>query len=689
METNEFKKTFGKYVFDDNTLKKYISSKYYKQYLKTKECGDGLSPTLARVIAGAIKKWAMKFNVTHYCHWFMPLTGKTAEKQVSFIEIDSKGRVIEDFNEKSLIKGETDASSFPNGGERLTFEARGYTVWDYTSPVFIKEDLYCNKVLYIPTAFCAYSGLALDEKTPLLRALEKVNKQSRRVLKALGYDDVKSVICNAGAEQEYFLIKKEDYEKRLDLKLTKRTLLGSDPIRSQEENCHYFGAIDDEISLIMHDVDKALWEMGITAKIQHNEVAPSQFELTPIYSQANIASDQNQIVMETITKMAKKYGYVALFHEKPFNNINGSGKHINLSFSTDTGLNLLDANMPDKTIFLVFFSSMIVAVDRYYKLFRASTAYLANDLRLGGNEAPPALLSTFIGEYLEKLVFSEDFEKRDDINEYLDTGVKSLPKTVKDYCDRNRTSPFAYCGSRFEFRMVGSSQSIALPTTCILTAYQHILKEIADSVENINGDKRKEIVKLIKDNLLHHKRIIFNGNGYDDSWKIEAKSRGLDEIKDSIEAYTIFDNADTIELFTSSGVFNETELNLRKNTLLKNYIEGVKIEAKTLIEMLNKDIYPSISKAIAFYETKSSATYFYDYKEKLSRALDSIFDLHNKLNITLKKNNFTDNFESGKHCRDKVIPLMSGIRAYFDSIEDIIPNEFKPFPSYNDILFKA
>lgn len=689
METNEFKKTFGKYVFDDNTLKKYISSKYYKQYLKTKECGDGLSPTLARVIAGAIKKWAMKFNVTHYCHWFMPLTGKTAEKQVSFIEIDSKGRVIEDFNEKSLIKGETDASSFPNGGERLTFEARGYTVWDYTSPVFIKEDLYCNKVLYIPTAFCAYSGLALDEKTPLLRALEKVNKQSRRVLKALGYDDVKRVICNAGAEQEYFLIKKEDYEKRLDLKLTKRTLLGSDPIRSQEENCHYFGAIDDEISLIMHDVDKALWEMGITAKIQHNEVAPSQFELTPIYSQANIASDQNQIVMETITKMAKKYGYVALFHEKPFNNINGSGKHINLSFSTDTGLNLLDANMPDKTIFLVFFSSMIVAVDRYYKLFRASTAYLANDLRLGGNEAPPALLSTFIGEYLEKLVFSEDFEKRDDINEYLDTGVKSLPKTVKDYCDRNRTSPFAYCGSRFEFRMVGSSQSIALPTTCILTAYQHILKEIADSVENINGDKRKEIVKLIKDNLLHHKRIIFNGNGYDDSWKIEAKSRGLDEIKDSIEAYTIFDNADTIELFTSSGVFNETELNLRKNTLLKNYIESVKIEAKTLIEMLNKDIYPSISKAIAFYETKSSATYFYDYKEKLSRALDSIFDLHNKLNITLKKNNFTDNFEAGKYCRDKVIPLMSGIRAYFDSIEDIIPNEFKPFPSYNDILFKA
>ncbi len=689
METNEFKKTFGKYVFDDNTLKKYISYKNFKQYLKTKELGEGLSPSLARLIARAIKKWAMKFNATHYCHWFMPLTGKTAEKQVSFIEITNNGKVIEDFSEKSLIKGETDASSFPNGGERLTFEARGYTVWDYTSPVFIKEDLYGNKVLYIPTAFCAYSGLALDEKTPLLRALEKVNKQSKRVLKALGYNNVKKVICNAGAEQEYFLIKKEDYEKRLDLKLTKRTLVGSDPIRSQEENCHYFGAIDDEISLIMHDVDTALWEMGITAKIQHNEVAPSQFELTPIYSQANIASDQNQLVMETITKMAKKYGYVAIFHEKPFNNVNGSGKHINLSFSTDTGLNLLDPNMSDKTIFLVFFSSMIVAVDRYYKLFRASTEYLANDLRLGGNEAPPTLISTFIGEYLENLVFSEDFEKREDINEYLDTGVKSLPKMVKDYCDRNRTSPFAYCGSRFEFRMVGSSQSIAFPTTCILTAYQQVLKEIADSVENEENDKRKTIVKLTKDNLLSHKRIIFNGNGYDESWKVEAKKRGLDEIKDSMEAYTIFDDEDIIKLFTMSGVFNETELNLRKNTLLKNYIESVRIEAKTLIEMLNKDIYPSISKAIEFYETKSSATHFYNYREKLSKALNAMIDLHGKLNVALKHVNLDDNFKAGIYHRDKIIPLMNGVRAYFDSIEEIIPNEFKPFPSYNDILFKA
>lgn len=689
METNEFKKTFGKYVFDDNTLKKYISFKNFKKYLKTKELGEGLSPSLARLIAGAIKKWAMKFNVTHYCHWFMPLTGKTAEKQVSFIEITGNGKVIEDFSEKSLIKGETDASSFPNGGERLTFEARGYTVWDYTSPVFIKEDLYGNKVLCIPTAFCAYSGLALDEKTPLLRALERVNKQSKRILKALGHDNFKRVICNAGAEQEYFLIKKEDYEKRLDLKLTKRTLLGKDPIRSQEESCHYFGAIDDEISLIMHDVDKALWEMGITAKIQHNEVAPSQFELTPIYSQANIASDQNQLVMETITKMAKKHGFVALFHEKPFNNINGSGKHINLSLSTDTGLNLLDANMPDKTIFLVFFSSMIVAVDRYYKLFRASTAYQANDLRLGGSEAPPVLISTFIGEYLENLVFSEDFEKREDINNYLDTGVKSLPKTVKDYCDRNRTSPFAYCGSRFEFRMVGSSQSIALPTTCILTAYQEVLKEIADSVENVDTSKRKAIVDIVKENLLSHRRIIFNGNGYDESWKTEAKKRGLAEIKDSIEAYEIFNDKDIIDLFTSSNVFNETELNLRKNTLLKNYIESVKIEAKTLCEMLNKDVYPSLHKAIDFYSEKSSATYFYDYKTKLEKSLNSILELHSKLNTLLKKDNTSDYFEMGKYYRDKIIPLMNGIRMYFDSIEEIIPNEFKPFPSYNDILFKV
>lgn len=683
MKENDY---FGKYVLSDNTLKKYLSHKNFVDYLRIKNNNEILTPALARAIAKAIKKWAYSLGATHYCHWFMPLTGKTAEKQVSFIEIDNKGNIIEDFNEKSLIKGETDASSFPNGGERLTFEARGYTVWDYTSPVFIKEDLYGNKVLYIPTAFCAYSGLALDEKTPLLRALEKVNHEALRVLHALGHSEVKKVSVTIGAEQEYFLVKKKYYEQRLDLKNTRRTLLGSNPIKSQEENYHYFGAIDDEISRIMHEVDHTLWSMGITAKIQHNEVAPCQFELTPIFSEANIANDQNQIIMETISKTAKKYGYVCLLHEKPFNNINGSGKHINVSLSTDKGENLLDTNISDKGIFLAFFSSMIVAVDKYYDLLRASVAYRGNDLRLGGNEAPPALISVFIGEYLEKLIMSEDFENKEDVESYLDIGVKSLPKTIKDYCDRNRTSPLAYCGSKFEFRMVGSSQSIAFPIICILTAYQDALKDLADSISTLDGNKREAIIQAIKDNIQKHKKIVFNGNGYDSKWKEEAKTRGLKEVRDSITAYKVFDKKDIIDLFSSSGILSEGELTLRKNTLLKSYIDSVKAESKTLMEMLNKDVYPSLAKSIDFYTSAKDKSVFKNYRQKLSTALDNIFENHQKLISATKKENFSSTFKMGEYYSSKVLPLLDKIRKDFDEIENIIPKEFCPFPSYNEIF---
>ena len=687
MKTDK-KDCFGKYVFDDRTLKNYLPSKKYKEYLKIKEKGEELPADVASFIAKAIKKWASELGATHYCHWFLPLTSKTAEKQVSFIEVNSKGDVIEDFNEKSLIKGETDASSFPNGGERMTFEARGYTIWDYTSPVFIKEDLNKNKVVYIPTAFCTYNGVALDEKTPLLRALEKLNIEAKRVLSCLGYNDVKKVLCNVGAEQEYFLIKKEDYDKRLDLKLTERTLLGKSPAKSQEISSHYFGAIDDEISKIMHEVDKTLWSMGITAKIQHNEVAPMQFELVPIYSQSNIASDQNQIIMETVSKVAKKYGFVCLFHEKPFSCINGSGKHINLSISTDSGLNLLDANMEDKTLFLVFFSSMIVAVDRYYKLIRASTAYRGNDLRLGGEEAPPALISVFIGEYLEKLVCGEEFSKREDLEKLLDTGVKSLPKTIKDYCDRNRTSPFAYCGSKFEFRMVGSSQSIALPITCICTAYQEVLKEIADELEKSSESKRKDALKIIKESILKHKRIIFNGNGYEESWKEKAKRRNLVELRDCVSAYAVLDDADIKELFSTSGVLTENELSLRKNALLKRYIESVEVEAKTLNIMLNKEIYPSCTKTINFYYLDTATKYASECAKNIITANNSIYAHHKELNKYLEKTDFISLDEKAKFYCDKVASTINAIRADFDSIEDLIPDMFKPFPTYNDILFK-
>lgn len=688
MKEKKIYKFFGKYVLDDSTLKKYLPINIFKKYISAKERGDELSNVLAKSIAKGIKKWACDLGATHYCHWFLPLNSKTAEKQVSFIEVNNKGKIIEDFSEKSLIKGEADASNFPNGGERLTCESRGYTIWDYSSPVFIKEDLNLNKVLYIPTAFCAYNGLALDEKTPLLRALEKVDREAKRILVSLGYSEVKKVLCNAGAEQEYFLIKKEDYIKRLDLQFADRTLFGKNPVNPQELSSHYFGVIGDEISKIMHEVDKALWAMGITAKIQHNEVAPSQYELVSIYTQANIASDQNQIIMETISKMAKKYGYVCLFHEKPFKYINGSGKHVNLSLSTDSGLNLFDANLPDSTLFLVFFSSMIVAVDRYYKLFRASTAYHGNDLRLGGEEAPPALISVFIGEYLEKLVLGEELEKCEDIEKYLDTGVKFLSKTIKDYCDRNRTSPFAYSGNKFEFRMVGASQSIAFPITCICTAYQEILKEIADELEDAKENKRKKILKIVYNNLSKHKRIIYNGNGYDKSWLKEAKKRKLIELRDSVSAYKYLTEAEIIELFTSSKVLTENELILRKNALLKQYIQSVKLESDVMCEILNRQIYPSLTSTIDFYsKTKSSAGV--SYTKKIECANNEIFKLHSRLNNLLSKNQFDSLEEWAIYCRDNIIPIQIAIRDKFDEIEDIIPSKFQPFPSYNDILYKS
>lgn len=678
---------FGKYLFDDKTMQKYLPSKLFKEYLTVKSKGEELPPNVASFIAKAIKKWAKDLGATHYCHWFLPLTGKTAEKQVSFLEIGNNGDIIEEFNEKSLIKGETDASSFPNGGERMTFEARGYTIWDYTSPVFIKEDSNGNKVLYIPTAFCSYNGVALDEKTPLLRALEKLNIEAKRVLCNLGYDNVKKVLCNVGAEQEYFLIPSELYSKRLDLKLVGRTIFGKGPAKSQEINSHYFGAISDDISKIMHEVDKTLWSMGITAKIQHNEVAPRQYELVPIYTQSNIASDQNQIIMETISKVAKKYGFVCLLDEKPFNSINGSGKHINLSISTDDGLNLLNAKMKDTTLFLVFFSSMIVAVDKYYKIIRASTAYRGNDMRLGGEEAPPALISVFIGEYLEKLVCGKEFSKGDDIERLIDIGVKSLPKTLKDYCDRNRTSPFAYCGNKFEFRMVGSSQSLSLPITCICAAYQDVLKDIANSLDACKEDKRKKALDLVRENILAHKRIIFNGNGYDDSWREEAKKRGLVELRDCVSAYKTLVDDDAKTLFSTSGILSENELVLRRNALLKQYIESVDVEVKTTLEMLNKQIYPCLIKAIDFYSKNSGVESASDYASKIKDANKSIYSNQLKLLKLIDKNDFANIDEKAEFYKTQILPKLSEIRCDYDSIEGIIPKEFEPFPTYNDILF--
>lgn len=454
-------------LFSDAVFKKYVSKKVYAEYLDIKLKGGHINLPLASKLSHAIKLWAVKQGVTHYTHWFQPLTGLTAGKQVSFLELDGH-KVIEKFDAKSLIKGETDASSFPNGGERMTFEARGYTVWDYTSPIVIQNKGNGNKVLLIPTAFCSYHGTALDEKTPLLRAIQALNKQGVKLLHTLGYKDVKKLIVNVGGEQEYFLIKKSHYLKRKDLVLTGRTLLGAPPIKSQEKHHHYFGTISNLMNGFMNDVNKELWKMGITAKLQHNEVAPCQYEIVPIYSNVNIACDQNQILMETLQSVAQKYDLVVLLNEKPFKGVNGSGKHTNWSVATDTGINLLDAALEDKTLFLLFLTSVIAAIDEYAPLVRLSASYYGNDLRLGGDEAPPSIISIFVGATIANILKDIEngiaFSHGD--NQTLETGVNLLPINFKDNCDRNRTSPFAFTGNKFEFRMVGSSQSLSFLTLC-------------------------------------------------------------------------------------------------------------------------------------------------------------------------------------------------------------------------------
>lgn len=686
MKKSIAKKEFSKLVCHDGVLKKYMNICTYIKYKKIKESGSQLDKKTANAIADAMKTWAIKNGVTHFSHWFAPLTGKTAEKQTSFIELDKHGKLIEEFNEKQLIKGETDASSFPNGGERMTFEARGYTVWDYTSPAFIKEDKSKNRVLYIPTAFCSYNGTALDEKTPLLRSIESLNKESLRILKHMGYKNVKKVVCNIGGEQEYFLINKKDYDSRLDLKVTNHTLLGSKPTRSQDYYSHYFGIINDNISSFMHEVDLELWKLGIMAKLQHNEVAPSQYELVPIYAPANNACDQNQLIMEVIGKVAKRNDLEALFHEKPFANVNGSGKHINWSLSTNTGINLFDSTIDDRNLFLVFFTSMITAINRYYKLIRTSTASRGNDFRLGGSEAPPTLISVFIGENIEEMLNSVENKPSKAKKSILDIGVKSLPKTTKDFCDRNRTSPFAYTGNKFEFRMVGSAQPLSWPCTCINTIMAKVLKEIADKLDNATNVEL-ELMNIIKTNINNNKRIIFNGNGYDKSWKAEATKRGLVEYKDSLSCFKNLMEEDIIELFESTNVLTKNELCLRKSTLEKTYSETIKVEVKTLQEMIFKNVIPAINNYLneLNLSVKNTKDKRCEIIKLLTTNTNKIIELTNTLsNLTTKiDNNKTPNLSILKN----INTVMEDLRNVYDSIELYIPENLKPFPTYNDMLF--
>lgn len=679
MKKTNLEKTFGKYLCDDNTLKKYMTPWDFRTYSKTKAEGSNLDRKTAEKIAQAIKKWAFKIGATHYSHWFMPLTNKTAEMQISFIEITSSGKIIENFSGKDLIKGEADASSFPNGGERMVFESRGYTIWDYTSPIFINEDKFKNKTLYIPTAFCSYHGTALDEKTPLLRATETLSKEGVRLLNILGYNNIKKLTLFSGVEQEYFLIPTSDYNKRLDLQITGRTLLGAKPLISQEQYSHYFGMIEDKISGFMNEVNRKLWKMGITAKHQHNEAAPMQYEFVSIYSQSNIASDQNQIIMQVIHKTAKEFGLTALFHEKPFANINGSGKHINWSLATDTGINLFDSKQKDKLLFYTFFISMVVAIDRYYKLIRLSCAYRSNDLRLGGDEAPPALISMFCGEKLLNQLKNLDNTKQH--KDTIDTHVNSLPKLKKDFCDRNRTSPFAFNLNKFEFRMVGSSQSVSFPTVCIATALSEIFKELADELEN-SDNINEDLTKILKNKLKKHGRIIFNGNGYDESWKKEAKKRGLTEYKDLVSVYEILKDEDIVNLFTKNQILSKEEINLRKNTIAKRYLDEIALESRTMLEMLNKKIFPTILQLLA------SNILSDDSKKCLNANLNKLQNLCKKLNEQISKIIVNDFSKENMQNTKSIIDLMNNIRKIYDSIEPIIPKDYEPFPTYNDMLLK-
>ena len=687
------KNNFSENILSDDKLKKLMKRKDFNKFLEIKNNHLEMDHNLADKVAMAIKNWAINLGATHYTHWFFPLTGKSAEKQVSFIDADSKGSFINSFSGSDLIKGETDASSFPSGSERMTFEARGYTVWDYSSPVFVKKDLDNNTVLYIPTAFCSYHGVALDEKTPLLRAMDRLDNEATLMLHLLGFTDVKHVNSNLGAEQEYFLINEENFKKRKDLMFTGRTLLGKSPTLSQDIYHHYYNQIEPKISSFMHELDKELWSVGIMAKIQHNEVAPSQHEIVPIFSTANIATDQNSLLMDIMTKIATKHGYKVLFHEKPFDKINGSGKHVNWSLATDAGLNLLNFNKAPSSVFLLVFTAVLAAIDKHYDLLRLSAATYANDFRLGGNEAPPSIISVFIGD--DMLEVLNNFIKSSKISTksktLLDLKAQSISKFFKDNCDRNRTSPFAFTGNKFEFRMVGSSQSTALPNIVIATIVADEFRSINEKLTN-----GESVDKIIKNNIKNHFRIIFNGNSYTDTWKKEAEKRGLVDIRNSVDAYNHLITKDNIDLFEKHGVLSRQELEVRYETYLKNYSESGLIECQILSDIVKSQIIPSLQKylnrLLSLHENlknnKINDSVTIKTAKQINEYINIIYDLNEKLENNLKKtNDITNELELATFTHDTLLKNMQDIRDIYDTIEHTIPTDLKPFPTYDDILF--
>ena len=686
---------FGAYVFDDALMQRRLPKETYRALKRTTEQGRSLDPAVAGVVANAMKDWALEMGATHYTHWFQPMTGVTAEKHDAFIAPRQDGKVLLEFSGKELVRGETDASSFPSGGLRATFEARGYTAWDPTSYAFIKDGTLC-----IPTAYCSYGGQALDKKTPLLRSMQALNKQALRILRLFGHTDVVRVFPTVGAEQEYFLIDKTVYRKRPDLMVTGRTLFGAKPAKGQEMDDHYFGVIKPRVQAYMKELNDELWKLGVLAKTEHNEAAPAQHELAPIFSTVNIAADHNQLTMDIMKKVADKHGMVCLLHEKPFGSVNGSGKHNNYALSTDTGLNLLNpGDTPSENAqFLVFLSAVIAAVDEYQDLLRVTVAYAGNDHRLGAAEAPPAIMSIFLGDELnaiiESIVNASKYEEH--APSQMRLGVHILPKFPKDSTDRNRTSPFAFTGNKFEFRSLGSSQSISGPNVVLNTAIADVLEKMADELEQA-PDFTAAVDQLIRRTLKDHMRIIFNGNGYDQAWVEEAQRRGLSNLRTTVDALPHYVDAKNIALFERQRVYTALEVQSRCEVKLENYVKVIDIEALSMLDIARRMILPA---AIRYTRDVAQEMHFKSsvipslpsdaetaLLTTLSNETNALYHAAEELENALKAMHaIVPMLQKAEFTRDVVLPAMARVRAAGDALETVTDSAYWPMPTYQEIL---
>ncbi len=686
---------FGSMVFNDEVMRERLPKDVYKALKKTIAEGKDLDLNVANSVANAMKNWAVEKGATHFTHWFQPMTGITAEKHEAFISPVEGGRVLLEFSGKELIKGEPDASSFPSGGIRATFEARGYTAWDPTSYAFIKDETLC-----IPTAFCSYSGESLDKKTPLLRSMEAISNEAVKILRLFGNENVKRVVTTVGPEQEYFLIDKEDFKRRKDLVYTGRTLIGARSPKGQEMEDHYFGPIKPRVAEFMHDLDKELWKLGVNAKTSHNEVAPCQHELAPVFASTNIAVDHNQLTMELMKKIADRHGFACLLHEKPFKGLNGSGKHNNWSISTDSGMNLLDpGDTPrDNVQFLIFLVAVIKAIDEYQDLMRVSVASAGNDHRLGANEAPPAIVSVFLGDELTDVLesISEGTPLNGKTKQQMSLGVHVLPNLPKDTTDRNRTSPFAFTGNKFEFRMLGSSFSVAGPN---ITLNAIVAKELSDFYKVLSGadDLYKAANELIAKTYKDHKRVVFNGNNYSEEWVKEAEKRGLENLKSTPDALDKYLEPKNVQVFSQFGIFSPVEMKSRYEILNEEYSKTIHIEALTLIDMINREVLPAVEsysakvaknvsvKRAILPEAKLTAET--ELLKNLTALADELYAKVEKLEKAVKDSKSLEGSELAHYSREKILPLMDEVRVPADGLELIVDREDWPYPTYGEMLF--